>query len=177
MNSTEAASPIAEMSSVHKERVWLDVLGVGARWILGCVFIYMGLTKVAHPEQFLKLIRQYDAISQPFVLNSIGALLPWFEIWCGVFLLAGIAVRGAALNVVLMLIPFTVLILKRALAVASAQSLAFCAVKFDCGCGNGEVVICHKLVENCGLILLALFVVAGFGRRLCVRHSLFGASA
>ena len=108
------------------------------------------------------------------LLNMIGAALPWFEVYCGVLLLAGVAVRGAALNLVAMLVPFTLIVLKRALAIAAASGIPFCAVKFDCGCGAGEVFICHKLVENTVLLLLSAWLLAGGGRRLCVRYGLWG---
>ena len=145
-----------------------------ARWWLGCVFIYMGLNKaLPHPEYFLKLVQQYDMVTSPFLLNSIGVALPWFEVFCGVLLLAGVAVRGTALNLVAMLVPFTLLVLKRALAIAATSGIPFCAVKFDCGCGAGEVFICHKLVENTVLLLLAAWLLTGRGRLLCLRFSLF----
>jgi uncharacterized membrane protein YphA (DoxX/SURF4 family) len=147
---------------------------VVARWWLGGVFIFMGLHKaLPHPEAFLKLVRQYDIVTNPFLLNSIGAALPWFEVFCGLLLLAGIAVRGAALNIVVMLVPFTLMVLKRALVIAAASGIPFCAVKFDCGCGAGEVYICHKLVENTVLLLLSAWLLTGRGRPLCLRFSLF----
>jgi len=144
-----------------------------ARWWLACVFIYMGLHKaLPHPESFLKLVRQYDMVTSPFLLNCIGAALPWFEVFCGLLLLAGVAVRGAALNVVIMLVPFTLIVLKRALGIAATTGIPFCAVKFDCGCGAGEVFICWKLLENSILILLAVWPVAWKDSLLCVRHRL-----
>jgi len=149
-----------------------DLLAILARWFLAVVFIYMGLSKALEPEQFLKLTRQYNLMSSPLLLNSVAATLPWFEIFCGILLLAGIAVRGTALVLIAMLVPFTVVVLKRALAIASAKSIAFCAVKFDCGCGGGEVLICHKLVENSFLILLACGLLIGHGRQLAARFSL-----
>src|SRR5207253_4900534 len=82
-------------------------------------------------------------------------------------------VRGAAVMLVVMLIPFTLLVLKRALAIADAQHLAFCMVKFDCGCGAGEVFICKKILENCLLTLLAAWLITGAGRKLALRFSLF----
>ena len=167
---------------------WLEVLyglpllaGIGreaaavvARWWLGAVFIYMGLNKaLPHPEAFLKLVRQYDMVTSPIWLNSIGAALPWFEVYCGVLLLVGLGVRGAALNLVAMLVPFTLIVLKRALVLAAASSVPFCAVRFDCGCGAGEVFVCHKLVENSVLLLLSAWLLTGRGRQLCMRYSLF----
>jgi uncharacterized membrane protein YphA (DoxX/SURF4 family) len=155
-----------------KQRI-LDAAKILTRWILGALFLYLGLKKTMHPEAFLKLVRQYDMVSNPMLLNAIAAGLPWFETFCGLLLLTGVAVRGAALMLLAMLIPFTLLILKRALAVASAQALAFCAVKFDCGCGMGEVLICHKLVENCVLMLLAGWLLTGGGRQFCARFTVF----
>ena len=143
------------------------------RWWLGAVFIYMGLNKaLPNPEAFLKLVRQYQMVDTPVVLNSIAAALPWFEVYCGVLLLAGVAVRGTALNLIAMLVPFTVVVLKRALAIAAATGKPLCAVKFDCGCGAGEVYICHKLIENSALLLLAAWLLMGRGRQLCLRFSL-----
>ena len=157
----------------NKSQQLRGAIAVPARWALGVLFIYMGLKKAVHPAEFLKLVRQYDMVSSPFLLNSIAAALPWFEAFCGLLLLAGVAVRGTAVVLVAMLVPFTLLILKRALAVASAQGLALCMVKFDCGCGSGEVLICHKLLENCLLTFLACWLIAGAGRKLSMRFSLF----
>jgi uncharacterized membrane protein YphA (DoxX/SURF4 family) len=150
----------------------VETAAVIARWFLGALFIYMGLTKALHPVEFLKLLRQYDLTQIPWVLNSIAAALPWFEVFCGLLLLAGIAVRGTALAVIGMLVPFTWTVFHRALAVQSARAIAFCAVKFDCGCGNGEVFICRKLAENVLLILLAAWLLAGYGRKWAVRPNL-----
>jgi uncharacterized membrane protein YphA (DoxX/SURF4 family) len=149
-----------------------DAGAVLARWFLGAWFIYMGSNKALHPADFLKLVRQYDVVQSSFLLNSIAAALPWFEIFCGLLLLAGIAVRGSALVLIGMLAPFTWFVFRRALAIHAAQAIPFCAIKFDCGCGNGEVFICHKLPENFALILLAVWLLAGRGRKLCARHSL-----
>jgi uncharacterized membrane protein YphA (DoxX/SURF4 family) len=148
---------------------WASLL---IRWLLGGYFIYMGLSKAIHPEAFLKLVRQYQLVNDPLVLNGIAASLPWFEVFCGLLLLAGVAVRGSALLLLLMLIPFTVIVLRRALAIAATQGLPFCAVKFDCGCGGGEVLICHKLLENSLLMLLSVRLLFARSRQLCARFTL-----
>jgi uncharacterized membrane protein YphA (DoxX/SURF4 family) len=152
-----------------------DIVAALARWVLGALFLYMGLSKALHPEEFLKLVRQYEMVSNPFLLNSLAAVLPWFEAFCGLLLLAGVAVRGTAALLVAMLVPFTLLVLRRALAIAGLKGLPFCMVKFDCGCGAGEVFICNKLLENSLLIFVACMLVAGWGRRLALRFSLLKA--
>jgi uncharacterized membrane protein YphA (DoxX/SURF4 family) len=158
-------------SDVLKQKV-TDYGGLLARWLLGGLFVYMGLTKAVHPEQFLKLVHQYQMVSSPWLLNSIASALPWFEVFCGLLLLAGVAVRGSALILVFMLVPFTVLVLKRALGIAGAEGLPLCAVKFDCGCGTGEVFICRKVLENSLLLVLSCWLITGAGRRLALRFSL-----
>src|SRR5512133_2808438 len=89
--------------------------GILVRWLLGGLFIYMGVSKALHPVDFLKLVHEYDLVATPFLLNAIAAALPWFEVFCGLLLVAGIAVRGSALMLAAMLVPFSLLVLKRAL--------------------------------------------------------------
>ena len=155
-----------------RSRPVADTSAVLVRWFLGAVFLYTGLSKALHPVDFLKLVRQYDLVQSSLLLNSIAAALPWFETFCGLLLLAGVAVRGAALTLILMLMPFTGLVFHRALAIRAALDIPFCAVKFDCGCGTGAVFICRKLVENFLLILLSGWLLAGYGRRFGLRFSL-----
>ncbi len=157
--------------SAKKKR--LDIVAVLARWFLGGIFIYMGLVKAIDPVTFLKLLREYEMVGNSVLLNSIASALPWFEVFCGVLLLTGVAVRGSALVLIGMLIPFTLIVVKRALAIASIDGIFFCAVKFNCGCGGGDVLICQKLVENTGLMLLALLPLVGYGKRWALRFSLW----
>jgi uncharacterized membrane protein YphA (DoxX/SURF4 family) len=142
-----------------------DVSLTLARWCLGVAFIYMGLNKALHPVDFLKLVQQYELVQNFVLLNCIAAILPWLEIFCGFLLLAGIAVRGTALVLLLMLAMFTWLVFDRALNIMAVKAIPFCAVKFDCGCGTGEVFICHKLIENLGLIVLSAWLLFGYRKK------------
>ena len=170
----ETAAPnqaIAKESA--RDRSAIEVAATLARWFLGAVFLYMGLNKALDPVGFLKLLNEYHLVNQPFLLNSLAAVLPWFEVFCGLLLLAGVGVRGAALMLILMLIPFTIVVTLRGHEIAVAKAISFWAVKFDCGCGNGEVLVWHKLIENPALTLLALWLVmSGRGRKLAARYAL-----
>jgi uncharacterized membrane protein YphA (DoxX/SURF4 family) len=148
-----------------------DIAALVARWLVGALFIYMGLHKALHPVEFLKLVRQYDILHHHLLLNLVASTLPWFEIFCGLLLLLGVAVRGAAVMLVAMLIPFTIVVFLRALAMQKAGGLPFCAIKFDCGCGSGEVFICHKLAENFLLTGVAVALIFWRGYKLCLRPS------
>jgi uncharacterized membrane protein YphA (DoxX/SURF4 family) len=152
----------------------LDFAAISGRWLLGLLFVYTGLEKVIDPVAFLKLVRQYDLVHTPLLLNVIAATLPWFEACCGVFLLLGVAVRGTAMTLVAVLVPFTGVVWHRALVLEAAKMIPFCAVKFDCGCGTGEVFICPKLLENFCLILLSCWLLSGRGRRCALRYSIVG---
>ena len=154
-----------------------DVCAVLARWLVGAAFLYMGLNKALDPVDFLKLLRQYDLTQSSLLLNSMAAALPWFEVFCGLLLLAGIAVRGTALTLLVLLVPFTWVVLHRALLLQAAQNIPFCAVEFDCGCGEGEEFICRKLLENFLLILLSGWLLAGHGRQLSLRFNLIKSSS
>lgn len=145
----------------------LDALTVLARWLLGGLFLYTGLVKALDPVEFLKLVREYHLVANPYLLNLIAASLPWLEVFCALLLLSGVAVRGTAMILLVMLVPFTLLVLQRALAIQSGLGIPFCSVRFNCGCGLGEVWICSKLAENAALILLT-----ARGRQLSVRYGL-----
>lgn len=149
-----------------------ELASLAARLLLGGLFLYMGLNKALHPVDFLKLVRQYELIENHYLLNFVAATLPWFEVFCGVLLVLGIAVRGSALAALAMLAPFTGIVIHRALGIAHAQDLAFCAVKFDCGCGTGEILICRKILENALLMLMCLWLLSSRGRLLALRYDL-----
>jgi putative oxidoreductase len=144
------------------------------RLALGGLFIWMGLVKARAPGDFLKLIYQYHMIpdSAWWLLNLTAATLPWVETCCGVLLVLGVALRGTALTLMAMLAVFTPAVLIRALGIYHAKAIAFCAIKFDCGCGAGEVYICSKLAENTALFLAAVLILISRSRRFCLRPRL-----
>ena len=100
-----------------------DMVAFVARWILGGVFVYQGLSKAVHPVDFLKILREYHIVESHIVLNLIAAALPWFEVLCGLLLLGGIAVRGSALLLIGMLVPFTLGVLHRAMVIQAANPI------------------------------------------------------
>ena len=133
----------------------MNLSTVLVRWLLGATFIYTGLSKALHPVDFLKLVRQYDLVQSSLPLNSIAAALPWFEIFCGLLLLAGVAVRGVGFDADVDAGAVHGAGVPPRLPSNRCWAIAFCAVKFDCGCGTGAVFICQKLLENFLLILMS----------------------
>jgi uncharacterized membrane protein YphA (DoxX/SURF4 family) len=150
-----------------------------ARLVVGGAFIYLGLLKLGDPVAFLKALREYDMFpaAHPWLMNAAAAALPGAEITCGVLMLLGVAVRGTALFLLALLLVFTTAIASRASTLAHEESLALCAVAFDCGCGAGVQNACRKLAENTGLILLCLLALASRSRRWCWRGALLRSRA
>jgi uncharacterized membrane protein YphA (DoxX/SURF4 family) len=172
-----AAEQVSAMSEDAGLLRKLDRTGVpllACRLVLGYLFISMGASKAADPFEFLKLIREYQMVPEgaTTALNLIAVVLPWLEILCGALLIAGVAIRGVSLLLLVMLIGFTGAVVLRALGIYQSESIAFCAIQFDCGCGSGPQYICKKLLENTGLALLAALALVSRSRRFCLRGQL-----
>ena len=135
-------------------------IALGARLLLGAIFVYLGIAKALDPVGFLKLVRQFELVSSPLLLNLVAAVLPWLEILCGLLLVLGTRVRAAALVVGALLAVFTAAIALRAWAIYRAGGTPFCGIHFDCGCGTGDVIVCTKLLQNLALGLLDWLVFA-----------------
>ena len=151
----------------------IDATGVPLllmRLVIGVMFLWMGIEKLGHPIDFLKQIHLYAMLpDEPaFFLNATAIVLPWLEVFCGVALILGIWVRGAATMIALMLAVFTPAILLRALAIQSAEGTPFFEIAFDCGCGSGVVVTWTKLLTNSSLFLVTLIGVFSQSRRFCL---------
>lgn len=131
-----------------------------------------GLVEFVSTVDFLKLSREYELFSDAAwpVMNFMVVTLPWIETLCGLLLLLGIAVRGAAVTALLMLLGFTSIVLLRALDnpeyVAGAKS--FCEICFNCGCGSGDICICRKLAMDGTLVFASLVALVSGSRRLCL---------
>jgi len=154
-----------------RPRDWLSLL---ARLLLGGVFVALAVLKIVEPVGFLKAVRQFGVVADtdPTLLNAVAAWLPWIELWCGLLLLLGVGVRGAALAALAMLLVFTPAIASRGLELQRAGGAAFCDIAFDCGCGTGVVNVCSKLAQNVGLIALALVTLLARTRRFALRPEL-----
>lgn len=139
------------------------IVGFLARMILGTLFVSLGIHKAFNPVDFLKAVHEYGWFDRSVTLTWVAALLPWLEVFCGLLLVLGLRVRGSAFVVFGMLVVFSALVLQRAVHLHQTTGVPFCAIRFDCGCGNGEVLVCRKLVEN--TLLLALSLMAFVWRR------------
>lgn len=98
------------------------------RLILGGLFIYAGISKIAHPHVFAKIIHNYQLLPGSLVYLS-AAILPWVEIVAGFLLVIGIFRRTSAIILSALLLVFLV-----AITFNVARGLSF-----DCGCFSSVV--------------------------------------
>ncbi len=121
------------------------------RIVLGGLFVYAGAVKVGDPLDFAQDIRNYRLVGQS--LSFVAALvLPWLEILAGVFLVAGVGKRGAALVITGLLVFFIVLTL-----VTMARGL-----DVDCGCFGslGRKSGWGVVLEDLGMLALGLCILS-----------------
>lgn len=93
------------------------------RIILGGLFIYASLDKIAHPESFSKIILNYKILPLVFV-NALAIFLPWIELLTGFLLIVDKWVKSSLLIYTTLLVIFII-----ALSQALLRGL-----DISCGC-------------------------------------------
>jgi uncharacterized membrane protein YphA (DoxX/SURF4 family) len=94
-----------------------------ARIILGGIFIYAALLKIVDPVAFAGSVAAYRILPY-FASYLTAAVLPFLELICGVFLVCGYRVKGAALIIGGMNLVF----------IAALASAIVRGLDIDCGC-------------------------------------------
>ena len=125
------------------------LIAVG-RIVLGAVFIYAGVVKVADTTAFAGSIAAYRIL--PYFGNYLlASVLPWLEIICGAILVVGWRVRGAAVVIALLNVVFIVALLS-----ALARGL-----DIDCGCfrPGAKTPPMEALIRDLIFLLMSLIVL------------------
>lgn len=81
---------------------------IALRIIVGGFFVYASMDKLLNQEDFAKAIYNYkiDLIA-PFI-NIMAIVLPYIELFTGLFLIAGIYKRGSSMLIIIMLVVFII---------------------------------------------------------------------
>ena len=126
------------------------------RVILGIIFIYASIDKIIDPLKFSNTIDNYHIT--PVSLNNLAALIiPWVELIVGLFLIAGVYLRGSLIIVMVLLVWF-IFILTQALVRG---------INVNCGCFNlAEQVndvnlranMIKRIIEDVIFLLMAFLV-------------------
>ena len=127
---------------------------LGLRLVLGGVFIYASVYKVAEPQEFARSIYNYRMLPEA-VINLMAIIMPWLELLCGILIIIGGFVRGSAALIGLMLLVFII-----AISSALARGL-----DISCGCfkvgDGGRLVGLKTLIEDI-LMVIAVAVILVF---------------
>lgn len=119
------------------------------RLVLGGMFLYAGLTKIAGPADFAQAIANYRILPE-WSVNAAAIVLPWVEVFAGTSLILGLLIQGGSLLIAGLLLAFA------------------CALGFDlwrgldisCGCfgpGGGAITWLYVL-RDATLFGMACFV-------------------
>jgi putative oxidoreductase len=121
---------------------------LASRLILGFVFIYAAIGKIADPSGFSDSIYNYK-IFPLLIINIAAIILPWIELSAGLSLIFGIAIKENALIINSFLILFIILI-----TISLVRGL-----DIDCGCfgtTNGDSIGIQRIIEDLILLLLGI---------------------
>ncbi|MGD8898050.1 MAG: MauE/DoxX family redox-associated membrane protein, partial [Acidobacteriota bacterium] len=77
------------------------------RLLLGLMFVYASLDKIADPAGFARIVYQWQTLG-PVPSNLVAVILPWIELLAGLLLIAGVWKREAAAVVAVLLVVFIV---------------------------------------------------------------------
>lgn len=122
---------------------------LAARLTLGVVFIVASIDKIASPDAFAANVVAYGLVPYS-TINLIALVLPWVELLCGIFIAAGVYVRGSSAVISILLGLFIVAIVSALLR----------DLKIDCGCfgkDHATPVSWMKVIEDLGLLILAVY--------------------
>ncbi|MBI1803087.1 MAG: DoxX family membrane protein [Ignavibacteriae bacterium] len=120
------------------------------RCFLGVVFVIAAIEKIAIPETFAISVEAYKLIPT-YVINVFALVIPWVELVCGLFLIAGVFVRASSALLSGLLAVFVVALISALLR----------ELKIDCGCfgpSHATPVGWGKVLEDVGLLVLSLYV-------------------
>jgi len=130
--------------------------------VLGAVFIYASLDKIAQPREFARIVYHYQLVGPNQALgyvpaNLLALTLPWIELVTGALLVVGLWRREAAAVAALMLVAFIVAV---SWAIASGVDIANCGCFTVGGSAEGRALGWKLIAADLGLLAVAALLVA-----------------
>ena len=132
-------------------------LPAAVRVLLGAVFIYASLLKIADPVAFAGSVAAYKILPY-FASYLTAAVLPFVELSCGLLLVCGYRVKGGALIIAIMNVVFMI-----ALGAAIVRGL-----DIDCGCfkqGGAKTTPWTALLRDVVFLAMTVFVLKTEAKR------------
>ena len=127
-----------------------------ARFILGAVFIYASLDKIADPVTFSTNIDNYHI--SPIAINNLAALiLPWVELIIGLSLITGVFLDGASILTIGLLVFFIFIITQAYMRGISLECGCF-KTAVDPSLGDLKQEMLWRIFEDILFLVLAIIV-------------------
>lgn len=120
------------------------------RLFLGVIFVWSGVDKITHPEEFAVIISNYNLLPD-FAINLFAVVLPWIEFVTGGLLISGFQTKSSSFLILCLLTIFTLVICITLLR----------GLDIECGCFgtiHGRKIALTTLMEDIFLFLMALQV-------------------
>lgn len=138
-----------------------DLLTLACRLFLGIIFIYASLDKIAHPDQFARIVFNYHLLPG-YLVNLVALILPVAEFIAGVCLITGTLYAGARDFILIMLVVFMVAIGINAIR----------GVDLECGCftvsSRAKSASFQLLMKDLGYLIIGLILLVSTSRRWMV---------
>ncbi len=139
-----------------------SILNLAARIILGSIFLFAAVSKIADPATFAEEIANYQILPN-FAINIAAIIFPWVELVCGIFVITGLRLRATSATLGALTFIFTI-----AIAIAVAKGL-----NINCGCHTqvtAEKIGLQKILENIGLIILSALIYFSKGKKFTLER-------
>jgi len=136
-----------------------------ARVFLGSMLLVASIDKIADPAAFAKSIGDYRLFSEPIV-TVVATMIPWAELLCGMAMMFGLLIPGAALLAGSMLLVFTLALLSALLR----------GLDITCGCFSQDPAAARigwmKIGENVILTAISAYLYFSASIRFSLEHYL-----
>ncbi|MFC2092814.1 MauE/DoxX family redox-associated membrane protein [Bacteroidota bacterium] len=141
-----------------KEFLSNTYLQIVFRLIVGGVFIYSSIGKLFSPDEFAKIIHNYDILPL-FLVNILAIVLPYLQFIAGVLLILGVYKKGNSAIFISLIFVFLI-----ALIQAYARNL-----DINCGCFSLDTIssksdILTRIFQDV-LLLIPVLVILIFSER------------
>lgn len=80
------------------------------RIAVGGTFVYAGISKLAFPGEFLKIVQNYGVLPS-LLVKPLATVLPWAELLLGILLITGLLVKPVSLLLISLLLAFIVVMI------------------------------------------------------------------
>jgi uncharacterized membrane protein YphA (DoxX/SURF4 family) len=129
------------------------IVSMALRLVLGVVFMWAGITKIANPDGFIRSLMVYQLFPAQWsglAVGMIAGLLPWCEILLGIACMVGYKLRTTATALAGLLVVFMIIL----------GVTLWRGIDIACGCfgSQNEVISAWHFVRNSALMASAIYL-------------------